>query len=97
MTTRPAWIASQTHKSPRFRFIGRAVDELGQHGADPLDGLVAFRLLVGVPPVLSLPNIGVLDASALASVQLDDAGPHVRAADVDRENGVVASQDPAGR
>jgi hypothetical protein len=50
-----------------------------------------------VPPVLALPDIGFLHASALAGVQLDDAGPHVRAADVDRQNGVVASQDPRGR
>ena len=46
--------------------------------------------------MLALPDIGFFNAAALAGVQLDDAGAHVRAADVDRENRVVASQDPTG-
>ena len=75
----------------------RALDQLDEHRGDPLDRLVPRRLVVAVPPVHALPDVGLVDVAALVGVELDDARPDVRPADVDRQDGVVPGQDPGRR
>ena len=79
-----------------FSSAARSISSLAIVG-DALDRLLACRLRRRVPPVLTLPDVGLRDVALLLQLELDHADAHVGAADVGRQDGVVAGQHPARR
>ncbi len=88
--------AADSHEGCELHLLlARAVDQLGEHGGNLLDRLVAPGLVVGMAPDLALPYVGFFDLAALARIEFDNAHPHVGAADVDGEDGIVPCHHPA--
>ena len=72
-------------------------DLLAQHLAEPLHGLLAARLLVGMAPELGFPDTRLAEVGRLVLAQFDDAGTDVGAADIDRDQAVIGFEDPFRR
>ncbi len=76
-----------------------ALDEIAQHRGEALHGVVARRrrVVVAMAPEVELPYLGLRKVRRLLQVRQDDAGADVGAADVDREEAVMAGEDPGRR
>ena len=72
-------------------------DQILQHLDQPLHRAFARRLVVGVPPQFGLPHLGLGKIGRLLPARLDHAAADVGAADIDRQNAVMALEDPRRR
>src|SRR5262245_53769895 len=74
----------------------RAYNKVRKHVGETIDGVVALDiLLIDMAPFFGSPDRGFGDVSAFAKGHDTDAD--IGAADVGRQDGVMAGEDPAGR
>src|SRR6185436_7944532 len=76
--------------------LAGSLDEIEQKFDEPLHCILALGRVVAVPPELETMHVGIREILLLLllGVELDDTGADVAAADVDREDAVVAGEDP---
>ena len=74
--------------------LARTFDEIEQELDELLDGILALRRVVAMPPELHAMDAGIGEVALLLRVKFDDAGANVAAADIDGQDAVVAGEDP---
>src|SRR4051794_32944382 len=72
-------------------------DQILQHFYQPFYRALARRLVVGVAPQLGFPHRGLGQVRRLLPARLDHAAADVGAADVDRQDAVMAFENPGRR
>jgi hypothetical protein len=58
------------------------------------NGILALRCVVAMSPELQAMDAGIREVSAIFRMELDDAGSDVTAADIDRQDAVMAGEYP---